>query len=137
WWCRRSVARQEWIPRVMPGRTLRTRTASGNCLARCAGRKARTGRLDLFAWWPRLNQAECAGCFPHRRKEFFWRSREGRTDSAMIRFSTSLLSEKRMRKFRAKKKTCTAIVGKRFTRRSISFWARGQPEEIELQQECQ
>ena len=40
-------------------------------------------------------------------------------DSATIRFSSSLPSEKRMRKSRAKKKICTATAGKRFTRRSI------------------
>jgi hypothetical protein len=47
----------------------------------------------------------------------------------MIRFSSSLRSEKRMPKFRAKKKTHTATVGKRFARRSIFFWVRARSEE--------
>src|ERR1700674_2005062 len=44
------------------------------------------------------------------------------TDSATIRFSSSLLSEKRTPKSRAQKKIFTAIAGRRFTRRSIFFW---------------
>src|SRR5580704_8569027 len=116
----------------MPDRTLPMRTASVNYWARCVGKLGTTGGRDSFAWWRWRNREKCAGCFQLRRKELFWMSRGAITDSGTIRFSSSLLLEKRMRRFRARKKIYTAIAGRRFIRRLIFYLPRARSEETEM-----
>ena len=124
WWCRRWAARRACIPRGTPGRTLRTRTASANCSAKCAEKSGEErARAICVRDGAGRSGRSASACFPLRRRENSWMRRGTIMASATIRFSSSLHWESRTRKFRARKKICTAIAGKRFTRR-LNFFSR-------------
>src|ERR1700730_3890023 len=104
-----------------------TRIEYENCSRRCEARRAKIAARGSCAssHWPK--GANHAACFRHRLKENCSMRHAETAGLATIRFSSSLLLEKLLRKSRAKKRITIATAEKSFARRSISSPAPLRP----------
>ena len=84
------------------------------------GKKGEERRARFVCVLALAERGEARAVFSASARENCWMPRAERAGLDMIRFFSSLISEKRLRKSRPKKRISTATAGKPFARRSIS-----------------